>query len=306
VNATKGSRWPWLRVALVAFVLIWILGPRPLRESVPILLVFLLALGLEIQFLVSALRGGGPSRAPDRGPQPVDREWYGFDGQETEDEDEEWDEEQDDEDDGGGWSRTAPRARPLRSFATGIAVITALVVAVVLLGRDTGWAAIPGERRAEAVARYSDEASRIAEKPVTIRCDEGRDYVGAVQHADGVAVVGGELAILTPEICNDLYRLAFEHETNGVHTGRALAVLAHESWHLRGEADESTAECYALQSGVTLGERLGLTEGRALQLMREQRIENALRGADTLEYRLTSECRDGGRLDLDPASSPFP
>ena len=301
MDATRRPRWPWLRVALVGFVLAWILGPRPLRDSVPILLVFLLALGLEIQFLVSALRGGGPSRAPDRGPQPVDREWYGFDGHETEDED---GEEEDDETD--DWSRTAPRARPLRSFATGIAVITALVVAVVLVGRDSGWAAIPGDRRAEAVARFSAEASRIAKKPVTIRCDEGRDYVGAVQHADGVAVVGGDLAIVTPEICNDLYRLAFERETNGVHTGRALAVLAHESWHLRGEADESTAECFALQSGVSLGERLGLTEGRALQLMREQRIENALRGVDTLEYRLTAECRESGRLDLDPASGTFP
>jgi hypothetical protein len=285
----------WLRAALIAFVLAWILGPRSLRHSVPILVVFLLALGLEVHFLVSALRGGGPSRVPDRGPQPVDREWYGFDDRETEDEADEHDA-----------PPATPRARPLRSFATGIAVITALVIAVTLVGRDTGWAAIPGDRRAEAVARFSEEASRIAGKPVTIRCDERHDYVGAVQHADGVAVVGGDLAILTPEICNDLYRLAFEHETNGVHTGRALAVLAHESWHLHGEADESTVECFALQSGVTLGERLGLTEGRAFQLMRQQRIENALRGADTLEYRLTAECRDGGRLDLDQASSTFP
>ena len=59
MDATRGSPWLWLRMALVAFVLAWILGPRALRDSVPILLVFLLALGLEIQFLVSALRGGG-------------------------------------------------------------------------------------------------------------------------------------------------------------------------------------------------------------------------------------------------------
>ena len=299
MDATRGSPWLWLRIALFAFVLAWILGPRALRDSVPILLVFLLALGLEIQFLVSALRGGGSSHTPDRGPQPVDREWYGFDGHEDDDE-------EGDEAERPDWSPSAPRAHPLRNFGIGIAVIAGLVVAVVLIGRDTGWAAIPGERRAEAVSRFSDEASRIAGKPVAVRCDEARDYVGAVQHADGVAAVGGDLAIVTPEICNDLYRLAFEHETNGVRTGRALAVLAHESWHLRGEADESTAECFALQSGITLGERLGLSRGRALQLMRQQRIENALRGADTLAYRLTAECRDGGQLDLDPASSTFP
>jgi hypothetical protein len=40
--------------------------------------------------------------------------------------------------------------------------------------------------------------------------------------------------------------------------------------------------------------------------MRQQLVENALRGVDTLEYRLTPECRDGGQLDLDPADSSFP
>jgi hypothetical protein len=291
VDETRGSRWLWLRAGLVGFVLAWILGPRALRDSVPILVVFLVALGLEVHFLVSALRGG-PSRAPDRGPQQVDREWYGFDDADEEDTEE---------------GQASPRhARPFRSFAVGLAIISVLVVASVVVDRNTGWAAIPGERRSEAVARFSEEASQIAEKPVAIRCDEGRDYVGAVQHADGVAVVGGELAILTPEVCNDLYRLAFEHETDGISTGRALAVLAHEAWHLRGEGDESTVECYALQSGVELGQRLGLTEGRSRQLMRQQLVENALRGVDTLEYRLTPECRDGGRLDLDPAESSFP
>ncbi len=292
MDERRGSPWLWLRVGLVVFVLAWILGPRALRDSVPILVVFLVALGLEVHFLVSALRGGGSSRAPDRGPQPVDREWYGFEEDEGEDEDEFW--------------IAPPRPRPFRTFAVGLAVIAALVGVTMLVDRSTGWASIPGDRRSEAVARFSEEASRIAEKPVAVRCDEGRDYVGAVQHADGVAVVGGDLAILTPEICDDLYRLAFEHETNGVRTGRALAVLAHEAWHLRGVASESTVECYALQSGVELGRHLGLSEGRARQLMRQQRVENALRGADTLEYRLTSECRNGGELDLDSARDAFP
>jgi len=293
----RGSPWLWLRVALVGFVLAWILGPRALRDSVPILVVFLLALGLEVHFLVSALRHGGRSRAPDRGPQPVDREWYGF-ADEDEDEDEADGVEED-------WAQP-PRARPLQNFGVGIAVICALVAVTLLVDRNTGWAAISGEQRSLAVSRFSAEASRIAEKPVAVRCDVGRDYVGAVQHADGVAVVGGDLAIVTPEVCDDLYRLAFEHEASSVNMGRALAVLAHEAWHLRGVSDESTVECYALQSGVRLGERLGLSEERARQLMRQQFVENALRGVDTLEYRLTSECRDGGRLDLDPASGAFP
>ncbi|HUG64273.1 MAG TPA: hypothetical protein VMK83_03575 [Gaiellaceae bacterium] len=292
-----GAGWNlslWVRVALVAFVLAWILGPSELRHAVPIVVVFLVALGLEVAFVVGALRGG-PSRAPDRSPQQVDRDRYGFQA-DHEDEEAEVDE----------WYEPAVSASPVRGFAAGLGVIAALIAAVLLLGGSSGWSSLSGERRAEAVERFSDEASEIAGKPVSIRCDEARDYVGAVQHADGVAVLGGELAILTPEICHDLYRLAFEGEVTGARTGRAIAVLAHEAWHLRGESDEGTTECYALQSGVELGVRLGLDEGEARRLMRQQLTENQLRGLETLEYRVGPECRDGGRLDLDPASGEFP
>jgi hypothetical protein len=281
--------WLWVRVALVVFVLAWILGPSELRDSVPILVVFMIALGLEVSFVATSLRRR-PARPPDRSPQQVDRERYGF-PEEDEDEDDWWD---------------PPAASPLRRFAVGLALIAALVAVVVLVDRSSGWSSVPGERRAEAVARFSDEASQISGKEVSVRCDEARDYVGAVQHADGVAVVGGDLAIVTPEICLDLYRLAFDGEVTGSRTGRAVAVLAHEAWHLRGEADESTTECYALQSGVTLGRRLGLDEDEARRLMRQQLVENELRGVGTLEYRLTSECRNEGDLDLDPASDRFP
>ena len=285
-----GNPWIWLRIALVVFVLAWILGPSELRDAVPIFVVFLIALGLEIQFLVGALRSPA-ARTPDRSPQQIDRERYGFPPDEDEFE-ETWE---------------APRApSPLGRFAVGVAVIGALVGAVWILDGSTGWSSVSGERRAEAVARFSAEASLVAEKPVSIRCDEARDYVGAVQHADGVATLGGDLAILTPEICHDLYRLAFDGEVIGSRTGRAIAVLAHESWHLRGVGDEATTECYALQSGVQLGRRLGLDEGRARQLMRQQLTENALRGAESIEYRVTSDCRDGGRLDLDPGGGGFP
>jgi len=288
----RANVWLWVRVALVLFVLAWILGPSELRSGVPILVVFLIALGLEVSFVATALRHR-PARAPDRSPQQVDRERYGFP---TDEEDE------NDEDD--WWEQ--PRASPLRRFAVGLALIAALVAVVVLVDRSSGWSSVPGERRAEAVARFSDEASQISGKDVSVRCDEARDYVGAVQHADGVATVGGDLAILTPEICLDLYRLAFDGEVTGARTGRAIAVLAHEAWHLRGEASESTTECYALQSGVTLGRRLGLDEDDARRLMRQQLVENELRGANTLEYRLTSECRNGGDLDLDAATDRFP
>lgn len=319
-----------LRVALVAFVLAWILGPAELRSAVPIWLPFLIALGLEVNFLVGAFRPDR-LRSPDRRPQSVDRERFGY----ADDADElllvragneelwipyagETDEELDDliagardraDVDGdeapASWERPSIGLR-LRRFLVGLGVIVLLALAVWFVESRTGWDALAGDTRADAATRFSEEASRIAGKPVTIRCDESRDYVGAVQHADGVATVGGDRAYLTPERCHDLYRLAFEGEVTSSQTARALAVLAHEAWHLRGVDDEGTTECYALQSGVELGERLGLSAGTARQMMRQQLTENRLHGPASFEYVVPPDCRQGGSLDLTPSDGRFP
>ena len=319
-----------LRVALVVFVLAWIFGPYELRSAVPILLVFLIALGLELNFLVSALRSM-PSPRPDRRPQDVDRERYGYD-HETDDlvlvhrgDEEVWvaysgesaeemealiadvDASPEEAEEPAVFDREQRRSlAPIRRFLVGLGVIGVLGLTIWFVESRTGWDSLAADTRTEAIERFSDEASRIAEKPVTIYCDESGGFVGAVQHADGVAEVGGDHAYLTPAICLDLYRLAFEDEVKGSQTARALAVLAHEAWHLRGVSDEGTTECYALQSGVEIGRRLGLSEERARQLMRQQLTENALRGSGSFEYLVPPECRDGGRLDLDPANSRFP
>ena len=292
-----------LRVALAVFVVAWILGPYELRSAIPVWVAFLIALGLELNFLIGAL-ARAPAAAPDRGPQEIDRELYGYvydpaeDDEAEEYEDEEYEDEEPEEE-----SRLWPA---VRRFLVGLGVIGALALVFWLVESRTGWNALEVENRAEAVALFSGEASRVAGKPVRIRCDESGEYVGAVQHADGVAAVGGDLAYLTPERCLDLYRLAFEGEVRGSQTGRALAVLGHETWHLRGVRDEGTTECYGLQSGVELGRRLGLSEGTARQLMRQQLAENAGRSGATAEYLVPPECRDGGSLDLDPADTRFP
>jgi hypothetical protein len=319
-----------LRVGLVVFVLAWILGPYALRSAVPIWIVFAIALGLEVHFLVGALRST-PARHPDRRPQAVDRDRYGYadeidelmvirdgdrelwvpDTDETDEEPRPLGADVDDVDEEASATSAAVaesrhRLPAVRRFLVGLGVIGALGLTIWFVESHTGWDSLAGETRAEAAARFSAEASRIANKPVTINCDESRDYVGSVQHADGVAYVGGDRAYLTPERCYDLYRLAFEGEVTFSQTARALAVLAHEAWHLRGVRDEGTTECYALQSGAEIGQRLGLSEGTARQMMRLELTENELRGAGSLEYRVPPDCRDGGRLDLDPGSSRFP
>jgi hypothetical protein len=315
-----------LRIGLALFVLVWIFGPYSLRSSIPIWLPFLVALGLELHFLISALRSP-PARRADRGPQEEDRERYGYGESEElllvrDREEELWipysgeTDEELDELIAEARERPEPEeqqpvvedgeGRPFRRFAIGVGVIAALALTFWIVESRTGWNGLDRDVRAEATARFSAEASRVAQKPVSIRCDEGGDYVGAVQHADGVAVVGGDLAYLTPERCLDLYRLAFKGEVRSNGTGRALAVLAHEAWHLRGLADEGATECYALQSGVEIGRRLGLSADSARDLMRRQLVENELRGRASPEYRIPPECRDGGRLDLDPESAEFP
>ena len=279
-----------LRIALAVFVIAWILGPGVLRDTVPLLVVFAIALGLELQFLAGALRGGARRHVPDRRPQQIDRERYGFD----------------EVAEGDAEELVSEGRSPYRGFAVGLAVLAALGALAWFVESRTGWDSLSGDTRLAAVERFSEAASEIAEKPVSVACDEARDYVGYVQHTDGIAVVGGDRTYVTPEICFDLYRLAYEGEVRGSRTGRAVAVLAHEAWHLRGEGDEGTTECYALQSGVALGQRLGLGEATARRLMAQQLTENRLRGLETVEYRVSSECRDGGRLDLDPTTSTFP
>jgi hypothetical protein len=319
-----------LRIALAVFVVAWLLGPHALRSAVPVWLAFLIALGLELSFFVGALRPG-PAVRPDRGPQAIDRDRYGYGG-ETDDlllvregDEELWIPYSGEADEEVAELVAAERERirrqqeepvplavapgvwpALRRLLTGLALIGALALVIWFVENRTGWDALDADTRAEAAARFSEEASRVAGKPVTIRCDESGDYVGAVQHADGVAAVGDDFAYLTPERCLDLYRLAFEGEVRSSQTARSIAVLAHEAWHLRGIRDEGTTECYALQSGVEVGRRLGLSAATSRQLMRQQLVENALRTRSAPEYLVPPGCRDGGRLDLDPRSSRFP
>ena len=320
-----------LHIALVVFVLAWIFGPYALRWAVPLWLVFAIALGLELRFFVGALRPGR-ARRPDRGPQAIDRERYGY-PEETNDlllvpggDEELWipysgeaadeveariAEARERREQEAAAIAVAVREHPglwppVRRFLVGLGVIGALALIIWIMESRTGWDALDADTRAEAVARFSDEASRIAAKPVTIRCDESGDYVGVVQHADGAAAVGGDLAYLTPQRCLDLYRLAFKGEVASSQTARALAVLAHEAWHLRGVRDEGTTECYALQVGVELGQRLGLSDDTARQMMRQQLAENAGRSRASPEYLVPPDCRDGGRLDLNPDTARFP
>ena len=319
----------WVRLALAAFVLLWVFDVLGVQGTVPVWVPFLIGLGLELNFFLGARSATPPDRSRGRSPLEIDRERYGYadepeelvlvrdgerelwipySGESPEELDALIDNaaDEDDVDDEDAEEEIALEAPPrIRRLAVGIGLLAALAGLVWVAG-NRGWESLDGDKRAAATARFSSEASRIVGSPVAIRCDEEGRFVGAVQHADGVAEVGGRVAYLTPQICHDLYRLAFENDVGFNRTAYALVVLAHEAWHLHGERDEGKTECYALQSAVVLGQRLGLSEDTARQMMRQKLVENQLRARGSLEYLVPPECRDGGELDLNPRSSAFP
>jgi hypothetical protein len=310
----------------VALVLGYFFLPYSVQAWIPVWLPFLAALALEAQFFVGgylAARKGVPHSpaARDRGPQERDLaelggdEWRDVYGVEDEhglalvpasalEEDEEDDAYDDDEYD-------EPEAAARRSYLRHLpeaAVAVAIVAVVLFLAiRPHGWTAVSETDRARAEALFGREASAIAGHPVGIVCDTSGRHVGVVQEADGAALVGGRVAYIVPSLCDDLYQLAFKDRIRSApRTGRAIAVLAHEAWHLNGVANEGLANCFAFQSGVKIGVDLGLPEHRARALMREQLAANASDSGSNLAYLVPAECRDGGRYDLDPASDLFP
>jgi len=95
-------------------------------------------------------------------------------------------------------------------------------------------------------------------------------------------------------------------DPRGEAASNAVVVLAHESWHLRGVASESLANCFAYQSGVGIAEKLGVSASTAEAMMREQLAENASVFAADPAYLVPSGCTNGGEYDLHPESSRFP
>ena len=298
-----------LRVAAVVLVAAWFLVPS-LRDWIPVWLPFLALAALELGFLVGAWRERGWPRGPrGRSPQEGDiddlggEEWLEpvlleVEGRQvwvpTVDEDAE--------------PRERPAPRPSANLRLRTVVVAGLAVLAlalfVLPGR--GWDGLDDAEQARTEARLSAEAGRIAGHEARVHCDAEGEAVGIVQHADGLAEVGGTNAYLTPEICFRLHRVTEGDEGPFSQTARALAVLAHEAWHLRGVSDEGVTNCYAFQSGVRLGERLGLSERTAARMMRQQLADNATLARSASDYLVPGECRDGGRLDLDPAGDRFP
>ena len=300
----------------------------------PIWLPFLGVVALELNFLVAALREEPSRMRRGRGPQDVDLEDFGgeewlepvlvqIEGRDvwlpaTGTSDEELAEliEEARERILRGEPpveppllRPRPRERRLPSLLEGLAVVAVAAVMLFVSLPDRGWSGLSSADQQRTLSGCCRRRlAEIAGHAVDVRCDASGQAVGIVQHADGVAEVGGRRAL------HDARRSAtactgsrFEGDEGSFsQTARAIAVLAHEAWHLRGESNEGVTNCYAFQSGVALGQKLGLSEATAARMMRQQLADNATYARSAPAYLVPAECRDAGRFDLYLASDGFP
>lgn len=280
-------------------MLLWLFSDR-LQAAIPFWLPFAILAATELELVVRGLRerrvGSVPRSASRRLPDADDADlgWVEVAGE-----------------DGGPVLVPArprePRSARLPLVFTAIAGL-GLFAYAYRVDRDSGWSSVPTGDKARAEARFTAEAARIAGRAVTVRCDDGYAFTGVGSDAAGVAFIPRALAYLDPDICKTLYRVAFEGGAEPRDAAAfAITVLAHEATHLRGIRNEAETECYALQEGVRLGERLGLEAETARALMRGQRDRDLSdESIARLDYRLSPECRNGGALDLRPDDPRFP
>jgi hypothetical protein len=283
--------WLW-RLALIGFAIVYLASPG-LQAWLPPVVPFLAAAAVEAQFFVAGIRSRERGRvAVDRGPQQRDLDELG------------WPPETEDDDPPAVVLRRPHRTR--NRLLQALAVLAVFAGLVFLDSRGTHWQRLSAARRAETIALLDRQASRIARHPASIICDVAARHVGYVQDADGLAEVGGRRAWLTPSICYRLYQVKHSGRAAGASSGQAIAVLAHEAWHLRGESDEGRTNCFAYQSGVRVGVALGLSPAAARQLMHQQLAANPADFEGAPGYIVPSGCHRGGNLDLHLDGAHFP
>ena len=100
---------------------------------------------------------------------------------------------------------------------------------------------------------YRVDLTAAAGFPVSCHSLAEYGYDGSVA---GVALVGEQKIVLSPETCRDFDR-------GGMFTVSAVATLAHERQHLLGITDEQEAECEGIWDVRWLGRRIGYRISRA-------------------------------------------
>ncbi|MFL6019520.1 MAG: hypothetical protein ACJ74A_00135 [Gaiellaceae bacterium] len=193
-----------------------------------------------------------------------------------------------------------------------------LVAALLLIAG--AFAAVGFARREDRIRQQKTlaaVASELAGRPVAVRCPgflrtlvDTHGEAGRVRFdSDGRPANHTDLAPSTCSALRHIDRVDFSCVELGdcgyaqFKVAWAAKTLAHESFHLRGFQDEGITECYALQNTAFVAERLGVATDPARELQAWMYAEGYPN--EPQEYR-SSDCYDGGPLDLRPRSSAFP
>jgi len=167
--------------------------------------------------------------------------------------------------------------------------------------------------------RFGRIASALAGKPLEVRCWSARDWHHLMREERsythgklgpgtlGFAGIGGARINLAPAVCDGLVDLTYKRarptdEAGQLLLAAAVVTLSHEPQHSMGIADESVAECNAIQLANGTAIKLGASPAYAAVLVRAywRHYDEELPA-----YR-SAECRAGGRLDLRRAESIWP
>jgi len=175
-------------------------------------------------------------------------------------------------------------------------------------------ASTPDERIAEAVAQ------RLTRRPAVVRCANAHLKPGELGITPFVNEKPMGYFIMAPETCALLaaFRsdpVAYDpRECGDVEclekvgdVVQALETISHESYHLLGYRNEATTECYGMQSLWFSAVKLGASPdlGEALAALYAKQMYPSRRHSAHPEY-WSAQCRDGGKLDLRPASHAWP
>lgn len=194
-----------------------------------------------------------------------------------------------------------------------LVVVLALSALAVYLG--------PYRERQQDEAELARIASVIAGRGVDVECPGAFASLTDVSSRDGSVAFGpdgtpADEAKLSNATCARLRSflagdvpglacLAVEAHCSEEAERAAVAVnvLSHEAWHLRGIRDEAATQCYALQTNADTALQLGASpdEAAAIASWVTRRVQPALPS----DYR-TSDCSDGGPLDLHPERTAWP
>jgi hypothetical protein len=174
-----------------------------------------------------------------------------------------------------------------------------------------------GQSRVEP--RFGGVASELAGKQLEVRCWSGADWDRLIREESsythgklgantlGFAGIGGARVNLGPAVCDGLVDLAYRRarptdDARQLMLAAAVVTLSHEPQHSKGIAEESVAECNAIQLAGGTAIKLGASPAYAATLVRTYWRHY---GEELPPYR-SSECRKGGKLDLGRADSIWP